>query len=179
MPSASRRRAVPARRLRPGACDRGRTGSRLRRSRPLSPRSNSNACRTNERRTGNLLVATFVAGARQLWRVRPGVSGALSAVGLSLLLLSRQAVGALLPSADEVVLPLHPDRAGGGGGLGGVLPAAQRAGGDPLCARAGAWRTLAAPGSASSPAGAVARTSQRPATDGAAHRGLPGQHCEP
>src|SRR3954463_4217135 len=111
----------------------------------------------------------FVACPRQLWRVWPGVSGALSAVGLSLLLLSRQAVGASLLSADEVPLPLHPDRAGGRAGLAGFMPAAQRAGGDPLCARAGAWRTLAAPGSASSPAGAVARTSQRPATDGAAH----------
>src|SRR3954451_14107285 len=70
----------------------------------------------------------FVAGPRQLWRVWPGVSGALSAVGLSLLLLSRQAVGALLPSADEVPLPLHPDRAGGRAGLGGFMPAAQRAG---------------------------------------------------
>src|SRR3954452_19911913 len=121
----------------------------------------------------------FVAGTRQLWRVGPGVSGALSAVGLSLLLLSRQAVGASLPSADEVPLPLHPDRAGGRAGLGGFLPAAQRAEGDPLCARAGAWWALAAAGSASASGGAAARTSQRPATDGAAHRGLPGQHCEP
>src|SRR3712207_9005757 len=68
----------------------------------------------------------------------------------SLLLLSRQAVGASLPSADEVPLPLHPYRAGGRAGLGGFMPAAKRAGGDPLCPRAGAWRTLAAPGSASS-----------------------------
>ena len=48
-----------ARRLRPGACDRGRTGSRLRRSRPLSPRSNSNACRPNSPRTGNSHAATI------------------------------------------------------------------------------------------------------------------------
>src|SRR3954451_21990975 len=138
----------------PGAKVQGRTG----------PSAEQAICSSQQ--YGSCL---FVACPRQLWRVWPGVSGALSAVGLSLLLLSRPAVGASLLSADEVPLPLHPDRAGGRAGLGGFMPAAQRAGGDPLCARAGAWRTLAAPGSASSPAGAVARTSQRPATDGAAH----------
>src|SRR3954468_15489726 len=76
----------------------------------------------------------------QLWRVWALVLGPLPALGPSLLLLSRQALGCSLTPGDNVPLPLHSSRAGGRAGLGGFVPVAERAGGHPLCPGAGARR---------------------------------------
>ena len=83
--------------------------------------------------------------------------GALPAIGSSLLLLSRQAVMLTSHRQTKCCPPAYiPAEQVERAGLGGFLPVADPAGGDPLCAGAGAWRTLAAPGSPGSPAGAAA-----------------------
>src|SRR4051812_19351492 len=113
----------------------------------------------------------------QLWRVWALVFGPLPALGLPVLLLSRQALCCSLTPEDNVPFPLHSSRAGERTGLGGFVPVAERAGGNPLCPGAGARRALVAAGFASASGGAAARAGQRSAADRAAHRGLLGGCC--
>ena len=87
----------------------------------------------------------------QLRGVRPGLRGASPPARLPVLLLPRQAAGGALLPGHEVPGPLRPGRDARDGGLGRPLPAADRAGDDPLGAGAGARRPLAAAGAAGAP----------------------------